>query len=440
MAKSLFPTLETYAEFLEENHFYGHYAAALLELSRHEEAAKVFLRLGRQSDAVGCFLESRDSELRAKAPTCLINSLFIHISLKKAKESSNQSATDSESPEENSKEFCSLLKLGSRMVLSVTQAVEVSSDLPYDMVISDIQSLIVEQLRAANAVQLMDPNQLRSCAHQHAETYPHVSLVCLDKLLTKTSDHILGKGPASITSVISLLRDYVLYGRLVRMVTQDPHLVQRSNFQRIFGLIQAGPEIVNDVSADGIVVLRHSLIYSRDLARKTGIRTETGTLIPADIAAENVRKALIRKHSMLLEELAKTLDDRKNQSPFNVCLYQVRQGRCSATTCDKYHPSAEALSTQGFNQRMELHLLVLSALEGLTGSLRRRAQGYVALMLYMLGTNPEGINVRIWLQRLFETCYPPENRLGSISWLRSALIPQYDSVSFLPPVRMFRAV
>lgn len=277
----------------------------------------------------------------------------------------------------------------------------------------------------------MDPNQLRSCAYQHAASYPHIALLSLDKLLSKPTEHLLGKGSASISRVISLLRDCVLYGRLVRATTQNSNLVQSSNFQRIFGLSQPDPSSLNE-ALDGIVVRRHSFVYSRDLARKVGIRTEEGAIFPAAIVAQHVQKGLILKHTLLLEELAKTLDGRKYQSPFNICLYQVRQGRCSLKTCDKYHPAAEDLSIQGFNRRVELHLLVIAALEGLTGVTRRRVQRYVAVrrVAKLLDSN---ITVRsIWLQRLFGACYPPENRLGGLSWLRTSLIPEYDSVSFLP--------
>ncbi|KAG9003760.1 hypothetical protein FRB90_011125 [Tulasnella sp. 427] len=380
-AKSLFASAEEHAQFLEENGFKEQRVAALIDLDQHEAAAEVLLKMDRQAEAIERLLASGTPEAKRKATKCLITGINRHIAIGSPK-------TETEIQNELSR----LLHLSSSLSLDPLQKAEVD---------------------VARAIQSGDAAKLLSDAQKHTQSLPHLALLCLDAHMSITSSHPLGNHPEKIDDVLKSLRTYVMYGRFVRTVAQLPDLALRGGIQRVFGLSAPEARETEKTSpmSDGVIVLPHSLIYEKahaSAASGQAVKLEIGILVASEAASQQICEAMLSRYNLWAEKLSQALDDAKNRAPFTICLSYVRQGRCGSQGCNRYHLSEADLSTDGFNKRVYLHLLVIAALERINkaGRSRRLLQG-------------------IWLQRLFETCYPLETLLGSISWLKPSLIPDY---------------
>ncbi|KAG8948833.1 hypothetical protein FRC04_009298 [Tulasnella sp. 424] len=384
MAKSLFETPDAHVEFLEENGFCDQRVSVLVDLARHEAAADALVQQGRRSEAVTCFLESKGKNAQSRAVQCLVDGLFEQVTF----------AMDLK---QSSDELSKLLDLTSRVRGTALQRLEMD---------------------AVKAIHSCDLAQLREYGEQYPEVYPHLSLLCLDSYLASTSKKPFGNDAENMTNVIHTLRTYVLYGRLIRTVAQFPDLVWRDNLQRIFGLsVKASSSTEGNTSAlTGIVVLPHSFVHPQavdEISSGRGVKTDNGILLPPETVSQKVCQALLSRYNGLAGTLLDTLDTVKNNSPFTLCFQHLDQG-CKTVPCKRYHLTKAELSIQGFNQRMEMHLLIVAAMECLNRSPGNRAE--------------RRFLQELWLQRLFETCYPLDGRLGNISWVKPSLILRYDSL------------
>ncbi|KAG8919802.1 hypothetical protein FRC01_001104 [Tulasnella sp. 417] len=369
-AKSLFDTSEAHMKFLEENGFNKEHADALVDMSQHDAAAEVLLKLGRRVEAVKRLLESGNKAAESKASEYISDGIFM-----------NTSFTQSDCGP--SGELPGLIQLAFRV-------------------------------EAAKNILLARPDVLLSQGKQFADNHVHLALLYLDALLSLNSEKPLGEHPEDIDGVIGSISSYVLYGRLIRKTAQLPDLAKHQNLRKLFGLAAQQPSHLEDGSRapNGVIVLPHSFIYLHacgELSRGKGMKTESGILLPLEAASYHLSEALLARYNSRIDPLIKALDQAKQGAPFTLCIHHVRLGKCTITSCKRYHLKEENLSIQGFNQRINLHLLIIAALEALnkTSGQRRQLQG-------------------LWLGRLFETCYPLDNRLGSMAWLQPSLIPQYD--------------
>ncbi|KAG8918121.1 hypothetical protein FRC01_002041 [Tulasnella sp. 417] len=384
MAKSLFETPDAHVEFLEENGFCDQRVAVLVDLARHEAAGEALVQEGRRAEAVACFLESKSPNARTKATQCLIDGLFQQVTF----------GVDVQRP---SDELSKLVGLTSRVYGTVLENIEIN---------------------AMKAIYHRDLAQLWRYGEQYAEDYPHISLLCLDTSLSFTNKQPLGKHAGKINNVIEALRTYVLYGRLIRTVAQFPDLVWGENLQRVFGLSTESPSNTkeNTSTLTGIVVLPHSFVHSQamdEVSRGRGVKTDLGILLPPETASQQVCQALLSRYNSLAGSLLDSLEAEKNNSPFTVCFQHLDHG-CSNVSCKRYHLAKDDLSERGFNRRVEMHLLIVAAMECLNRNPGRRVE--------------RRFLQELWLQRLFETCYPLDIRLGNVSWVKPSLIFRYDSL------------
>lgn len=210
------------------------------------------------------------------------------------------------------------------------------------------------------------------------EAYPHISLLCLDTYLVSTNKQPFGKDAGKINNVVGTLRTYVLYGRLVRTVAQFPDLVWRESFQKVFGLSTESPSSAqeNTSTLPGIVVLPHSFVHQQaldEISSGRGVKTDLGILVPSETASQQVCQALLSRYNALAGSLLDALDAAKNSSPFTVCFQHLDHG-CSNTLCKRYHLAKDDLSVHGFNQRVEMHLLIVATMECLNRNPGRRVE------------------------------------------------------------------
>ncbi|KAG9004067.1 hypothetical protein FRB90_011077 [Tulasnella sp. 427] len=384
-AKSLFTTSDEYLQFLKENGFHDQHLQVLIDLSRHEEAALALLRLNRRSEAIHHFLLAGGRHSKREAADCLIESIWLHISF--GTPAITVSAVRGKQCEE-------LISLSSRCVLSTAQ------------------QAVVDVVKAARSE---DAKQLETLAQTLSSNQPHAAILSLEIYLHFEATHPLGRNPLNIDCAIDSIRTYLLFGRTIRRAAQLPNIARRQDFQSLFGLASDRTRSETADVPDGVVALPHSAIYNRavrDIPRKRGIKAETGILLPVDTASQYIVQALLCRYNVVAAPLLRALEESMKRSPFTICLYPARNGRCLMGPCDRHHPSEKEFSVEGFNQRVELHLLVVAALE-------------------CLNTNPAAereFYQQMWFQRLIETCYPPDDRLGNISWLKPSLIPIYPSL------------
>lgn len=198
-----------------------------------------------------------------------------------------------------------------------------------------------------------------------------MALLCLETSLHLTT-HPLGRNPQDINCAVESIRTYALFGRCIRKAAQLSDITKRPGFQRIFGLARRHPLTGSDTSGvpDDVLVRPNSMIYTRaarDLPSRRAIKVAAGILLPADAASQYILQALLSRYnpsSSLARPLLNALEYYRQRSPFTICLYPVRLGRCSGhMSCERHHPSDRDFSVDGFNQRVELHLLVVAALE-----------------------------------------------------------------------------
>ncbi|KIO30532.1 hypothetical protein M407DRAFT_20420 [Tulasnella calospora MUT 4182] len=375
LAKSIFSHTEDYLQFLDENGFHEQRILALIELSRHEEAAHALLRLDRRSEAIDQLLQAGGREHQRQATEYLLESIFLHLSFG--------------SPPTNSSELGKLVRISSQFIFTPIQQAEIE---------------------VVRAIQPLDSRQLAFLGQRYSQSQLHVALLCLDTYLRVAAVHPLGKNPSDITCAIESLRLYVLFGRSIRRAAQLQDIAKHPDFQRIFGLAAHHSVSGSDRSQipDGVVAIPNSVIYpraARDLQHGRAIKLDSGILLPIDTASQYIRQALLSRYNSLATPLLDALERYRQRSPFTICLFTG----CSKDSCERHHPD---FSVGGFNQRTELHLLVVAALECLNTNPAEQREFYQQL----------------WFQRLIETCYPLDARLGNISWLKPSIIPNYDTL------------
>ncbi|KAG8963306.1 hypothetical protein FRC00_006949 [Tulasnella sp. 408] len=283
LAKPLFPHMEDYLQFLDENGFHEQRIVALIELSRHEEAAHALLRLNRRSEAIDQFLQAGGRGHRRQATEYLFESIFLQVSFGV--------------PPKDPFELKKLVLISSRFNFTPTQEAEIE---------------------AVKAIQSLDSKQLALLGQRYSQHQLHAALLCLDTYFRVTGAHPLGENPSDVKCAIESLRLYVLFGRSIRRAAQLQDIAKRPEFQRIFGLVAHHSLNGSDTSQmpDGVVAVPSSIIHpraARDLQHRRAIKVDSGILLPTDTASQYIRqlnppRQLISAAKIWCEDVYRTMN------------------------------------------------------------------------------------------------------------------------------------
>jgi hypothetical protein len=187
------------------------------------------------------------------------------------------------------------------------------------------------------------------------EDLPHVALLCLDHALV-TAPQI--QSAVSASEVSTMLEGYDMYGNLTRNVLRsiqcdDPKLQQLLGFN-----LAVDSSGLSRGQAGEYKILPTSMLKSR--ISEAVLRTEAGDPI---ILGAHLSALIHRTLSKRLRQRVYTVDELARKSKFlTPCLDFALNGNCWKDDCEHHHLSQSASTEKLFNDRIRLHLQVITLL------------------------------------------------------------------------------
>ncbi|KAG9016355.1 hypothetical protein FRB90_003160 [Tulasnella sp. 427] len=382
---------EDFISFLTDHGFEEQRILFLESITEHEEIGDVQWQNGDHLAAIARFRRSTSASSKAKATECLLDGLRSHVTF------GSQYAPPSTV-------VSRLFSLGRDLQMDGNQQNEFS--LFGAVINSRAAELLIHGRRC------FDGSDTRG-ALLALDAWMHSKIL-------KSLEH------ESIDQVADMLRACRQYCTVVKLVVQRRELFDKPPMQRLFGISSSNSGTLSEKPQESVTVNRQvepqSFIYtkatrSRELPPRVGDSPPQVAVISKDTVDDMIcHSLLLRLNSALLEVHHHAL----KSSAFELCTRFLNTGRCIGSEegrCWRGHPKSHELTIQSFNSRVRIHFLIIALLDQ-----------FAALPEESDAERNRAAMQRIWLNRLFETCYPSTTKTGNLSDITPGLIPDYNIV------------
>ncbi|KAG9047264.1 hypothetical protein FS837_002667 [Tulasnella sp. UAMH 9824] len=383
-ARKLCETQDQFFEFLRDHGFEDQRITFLDSISDHEEVAQALWENGDHVAAVHRFRKSSTSSSRRKASRCLSEAIAANVFF--AESYGNPSSLASQ-----------LFDLAKDTLLSSKDRTEIT-------LFRAVATLNSADLKL-HSQRCLDTQDTRG------------AFLALDAWTQSGALSALEKADDQDAAEILLLchKFSMAVKTVIRAHFDD------SEFQRMFGIASAKGADSSQPHEIVVqrVVLPHSFIYATAL-HSAGRSSETASAggdpvtLPRQTVDDMLRHALLERLNSLLDTV--DLLARKSRS-FDLCIRFLTTGRCGTDTelCWREHLQKDQLNVAKFNARFRLHLLTIALLDQFT-----------AIHGLYDEEKSRATKQRIWIERLFQVCYPLTNKCGNLSDITPALIPEFS--------------
>ncbi|KAG8942986.1 hypothetical protein FRC04_003272 [Tulasnella sp. 424] len=368
-----------FLDFLEDQGFQEHKIVFLDSIDAFEESGQILWSFGDYASAISRFCQAKTGSSRQKAAECLLDGLRTNISLEVSYGRPSELVSQ-------------LFSLGDNVELLEREQAELG--LLRAVVQNESEELKAHGRRA------FDGGDIGG------------ALLALDAWAQSGALQALeSTSEANVAEILALCE---MFGRAVKALIQTPLLLDHPPIQSLLGIACSHRNSHIQIRKE-ITVYPHSIIYS--LAQlptaSSGTRGMAPTVRPRSTVVPLIRDALLRR----LSRVVNTVESQARESRvFEPCYQSIATGLCQDTRCRSLrdHPKPTEWTIHEFNSRFRLHILMIALLDqaprvGHSGEKNRSARQ------------------TLWLTRLFKLCYPPNPKLGSLSDIIPALIPEYTT-------------
>ncbi|KAG8990213.1 hypothetical protein FRB94_013643 [Tulasnella sp. JGI-2019a] len=400
---------QEYVEFLHDHGFEKQSVVVLEEETAYDQAAEVCIANGGYRKAVDLLLRCKTEAAMRRAASVLLNALRKELPFGATRQTSNAKVEE-------------LMELIQKIDLQIDEHQEVA---------------LFRALYCGRPADLFDDSH----HYIHSGKFVTWDLLAFDGFLRDKSPLI--EDQASMASLCGILQIFIDYGRRVRNIARLHDIVSEQELRPLFGIsLQASTQLSPGSESDSVLddvtsvrILPGSLIYndalhapSNPTVAQNSEQTGIGIMLPRHIVNDLVRERLLAQFNGMLSDLQDRL---KGLERLQVCLRFASTGRCDPPPdrrpCGKWHSDTRHKTIDAFNERIRVHLLVITALDHFTAIERREhvAEGP--------GPNREEERSRkffqrYWLARLFHVCYPVVLNLGNLTHIAPDLIPNFDAL------------
>ncbi|KAL1741953.1 hypothetical protein HDZ31DRAFT_44303 [Schizophyllum fasciatum] len=372
-AASLFDSVEDALEYLEDTPFNVEKASLLESSGRLYEAAELYLD-DKPLYAVQLFLKDVDNGASLeRGRRCVLEGLWKEL------------AFEARVDEATAKPLvAAYLKLSAQMIKE------------------DPPSARTTEFRMFHALVQKDSATLQTLARKFMHNkYLAASFVCLHGVFHPKFPSIRTLKDNELGNMLLLYAQYV---RRLHDLAFEAAPCEKSNIRRIFGFTLTDNGRSSFVPAG--TYLHREII--RSAPADTQIVDEGATISNAELTRLFSSLLRGRLHMSLLDE---DLYCRQAEGFRNVCLSFTITGKCHSYACSRLHAASSDLDPEWYNRQILLHIFQIHIL---SNDVKETAKEYV---------DKRAKYQEYWINKLYETLFPPIFTLGTTVSLRNALIP-----------------
>ncbi|KAI5829770.1 hypothetical protein K523DRAFT_416462 [Schizophyllum commune Tattone D] len=376
-ATNLFETVEDALEFLEDTPFDVEKASLLESAGRFSEAAELYLQ-DRPLHAVTLFLKDVDNGISLeRGKRCILDGLWKELAFEATVDEVKKKPL-----------VASYLKLSAQLIKE------------------DPPSARTTEFRMFHALVERDTGALRELAQKFmSNQYQAAAFVCLHHIFHPHFPNIRTLKDEELGRMLKL---YSYYVHRLHDMAFDTSPCETKSIRRIFGIALTENGRASFVAA-GSYLHRNILRFA---PADTHITEEGATISNAELTRLLCLLLRNRLHTSLLDEEQYC---RRAEGFRNVCLSFTLLGKCNSLACTRLHAAASDLGVEWYNRQIMLHLFQIQIL---SNDIKEYADERLDYQGY-------------WINKLYETFFPPTSRLGTIANLRNKYIqnpPKYFQI------------
>ncbi|KAG9047262.1 hypothetical protein FS837_002665 [Tulasnella sp. UAMH 9824] len=379
---------EEYLDFLLDHGFADQRIVFLESITEHEKIAQVLWEAGDYVNAVRRFGQSDDLSSPRQAARCILEGIR-----------SNAPLGTSYGKESNV--LSELFTLCRTAVLTPEERTEI---------------------KFLHAVVNLDSVQLKRYGQHFVDKQDlRGALLALDAWSQSgTLDSIRSMRDDEVAEVLLLCHKF---GTVINDLVRTPGFVDLPGIQPIFAVSNTSSNEPARQSQSQEITLQRTVQPCSFVHRLAFVLVDRGdeprnqadpVILPTNTVDDMIRRALLRRLNTVLERVDELA--RKSRG-FELCQQYLINQQCGGRYdggCWKDHVVDTDLTIERFNSQFRLHILVIAILNHFTAT---PGTSDVKARL---------IKQKIWLSKLFALCYPSITKVGGLSDITPALIPEYS--------------
>ncbi|KAG9025217.1 hypothetical protein FRB95_010398 [Tulasnella sp. JGI-2019a] len=400
---------QDYVDFLHDHGFEKQSVVVLEEETAYDQAAEVCIANGGYRKAVDLLLRCKTETAMRRAASVLLDALRKELPFGAARQMQNTKVEE-------------LMELTRKVNLKIDEHHEVA---------------LLRALYYGRPTDLFGSNR----KYIHSGRFASWDLLVFDGFLRDKSPLI--EDHTSMASLCGILEVFIDYGRRVRSIARLHDIVSEQELRPLFGIsLRASAQLPTGSESDPVLddgasvhVLPGSLIYEDALhvplnltVPRDSNQTAAVVVLPRHIVNDLVRERLLARFNGMLSGLQDRL---KGLGKLQVCLKFASTGHCDRTVdnkpCGLWHSNTRYETIDAFNERIRIHLLIITALDNFTATGRREPVAE--------GQDPNRdaeesrkLFQRYWLARLFQVCHPLVLNLGNLTYIVPDITPDFHSL------------
>ncbi|KAG8992645.1 hypothetical protein FRB94_011413 [Tulasnella sp. JGI-2019a] len=381
---------QDYVNFLHDHGFEKQSVVVLEEETAYDQAAEVCIANGSHAKAVDLLLRCKTKTAMRRAASFLLDALRKELPFGAAHKTQNIKVEE-------------LITFIKKIDLRTDERQEVE---------------LLHALHRGQPADLFD----RNYKYPHSGKSIAWDLLAFDGFLRNKNPLI--KDHAPMANLCCILQVFIDYGRRVRGIARLHDILDEPALRPLFGI-----SLLDDAALAHI--LPASFIYE-DVLSKLTIPQDSheigrNVMLPRYIVNDLVRERLLARFNGMLSDLQNRL---KALGSLQVCLKFSSTGRCDRPVdgrlCGFWHSDTRHETVGAFNERVRVHLLVITALDNFTAIERRNAgesqdpnRG---------AEERRNFFQRYWLARLFQVRYPVALNTGNLTHIVPDVIPDFNGL------------